>query len=76
MVWSAGKRAHDEDADGNDAEDSDIRNAKRQRASGEDRDAVGGGLRVTLLLDVTRDGDALGDLALDLKPLQVSLQAF
>lgn len=66
---SAGKRRHDADADGSD-------NPKRHRAVGPEGDAQGGGLRVALLLDVTRDGSDLGDLSLNLKPLQVSLQRF
>lgn len=62
---NAGKRGHDADVDGNG-------DTKRQRAGGAERDAEGGGLQVTLLLDVTRDGNDLGDLSLDLKPLQVT----
>lgn len=69
---SAGKRGYD--ANGNDAEDLDATDAKRQRASGGDRDGGGGGRRVELQMDVTRDGAALGDLNLELKPLQVRLQ--
>lgn len=72
FVAAVDKRRHGAATDGYRSEDE--RYTKRQRLKAVDDDRASKGLRVSLKLDVTRDGASLGDMNLELKPLQVRFQ--